>query len=102
MLVLRADPWAPEYGMGYEAVAEESGVAASDALVERSDWSTAVVPGATEGGVLCFVDGVRRIELRVVADVEGRRVPGLFGSYAVGSVRCDGPAAFDRHRVCRA
>ena len=41
-----------------------------------------------------FVDGVRRIELRLEASLDGRRVPGLFGSFAVGSVCSDGAATF--------
>src|SRR6266516_5245997 len=89
MLVLRADPWSADYGMGYEAVAEEAALPPSDPLVESADWSRPVAPPPVEPGPVWFVDGVRRVELRVVADREGRRVPGLFGSYAVGSVVCD-------------
>ena len=48
------------------------------------------------------VDGVRRVELRLLADEGPARAPGLFGSFAVGSVRCDGRAAFDQHLVGRA
>jgi hypothetical protein len=102
MLVLRADPWSADYGMGYEAVAEETALPPSDPLVESADWSRPIAPPPAEPGPVWFVDGVRRVELRVVADREGRRVPGLFGSYAVGSVACDDAAAFDEHRACRA
>lgn len=42
------------------------------------------------------------MDLRVLADEGGRRVPGLFGTFAVGAVRCDGRASFDASRVCRA
>jgi hypothetical protein len=49
-----------------------------------------------------FVDGVRRVELRLIAEDGPRRAPGLFGSYAVGSVRCEGRAAFADHGVGRA
>src|SRR5207245_6993754 len=33
MLVLRADPWSADYGMGYEAVADETPVPWADPLV---------------------------------------------------------------------
>ena len=38
-----------------------------------------------------IVDGVRRVEAHALDDVaEGETASGLFGSYAVGAVRCDG------------
>ena len=36
-----------------------------------------------------FVDGFRRIELRVVADLDGIRSTGLLGTYGVGTVESD-------------
>lgn len=102
MVVLRADPWAPEFGMGFEAAAEEAPLPHTDPMVESSDWSSARVPPAAEPCPLWFVDGVRRAELRLVATDDGRTVPGLFGSMAVGSVRCDGAASFGESLVDRA
>lgn len=102
MVVLRADPWSADFGMGYEAVAEEGTLPSSDPFVETSDWSRPLVPQTSLDGPVWFVDGVRRVELRVVADERGQRVPGLFGSFGVGSVVCDGVARFDEHRMCRA
>jgi len=102
MLVLRADPWSADYGMGYEAVAEEAPLPSSDPLAETTDWSAPIAPRRSPQEPVWFVDGVRRVELRVVADQDGRRVPGLFGSFGVGSVACDGLARFDEHRTCRA
>jgi hypothetical protein len=101
MVVLRADPWSADYGMGYEAVADETPLPASDPFVETTEWSQAVSPPPGATVPVWFVDGVRRVELRVVADEQGLRVPGLFGSFAVGSVACDGVARFDDHRICR-
>jgi hypothetical protein len=51
-----------------------------------------------------FVDGVRRVEVRLIAETDtgGRRVPGLFGSFAVGAVRCEDRAEFASHAVARA
>jgi hypothetical protein len=102
MVVLRADPWNPEFGMGFEALLEEAPAHRADPSVEADDWSRAITPPPAEPGPLAFVDGVRRVELRVLADESERRVPGLFGSFAVGSVLCNGRATFGEHRVGRA
>jgi len=101
MLALRADPWMPDRGMGFEARLDET-PARADPFVETRDWSRPIVPGPPERGAVWFVDGVRRVELRLLADDESnRRAPGLFGSFAVGSVRCEGRAEFVDHEVGR-
>jgi hypothetical protein len=100
MVVLRADPWAPEYGMGFDAAGEEPALAV-DTTVERGDWSKPMPAPDIEGCPVWFVDGVRRVELRLVAEDSGRRAAGLFGSYAVGCVVCDGRSTFGEHLVGR-
>jgi len=100
VLTLRADPWTPDYGMGFEARLGEV-PASADPDVERTDWSRPVSPAEAERGVIWFVDGVRRVELRVLAEEDGARVHGLFGSWAVGAVRSDGRATFAEHDVGR-
>ncbi len=101
MLELRADPWAPEYGMGYQARPDEPDHVA-DHTVETNDWTRPRTPAASgAGGPVVFVDGVRRVELRLLARDGEATAPGLFGSYAVGAVRCEGRASFDQHRVER-
>jgi hypothetical protein len=100
MLALRADPWTPDYGMGFEVRLDET-PARADPSVETDDWSEPVAPGPAERGTMWFVDGVRRVELRLIADDGGNRAPGLFGSYAVGAVRCNGRASFADHAVGR-
>jgi hypothetical protein len=102
MVVLRADPWTPEYGMGFQPAFEESPLPRADPAVETSDWSVPIAPPPADPRPMWFVDGVRRVDLRLVADEAGRSVPGLFGSYAVGAVRCDGRASFEAYRVGRA
>jgi hypothetical protein len=102
MVVLRADPWNPEYGMGFEAQSEETPLPQADPFVETTDWSAPRSPAAEAPAEVWFVDGVRRVELRLLAEDDGRTVPGLFGSFAVGAVHCDGNAAFGEHRVGRA
>jgi hypothetical protein len=102
MLTLRADPWAPDHGMGFQAVMDDRPEARASPHVEREDWSEAIAAGeVAEPGPVWFVDGVRRVEVRLIADSDGRRVPGLFGSHAVGSVCSDGKATFGEHRVGR-
>jgi hypothetical protein len=87
--------------MGFEARLDET-PATADPSVETDDWSQPFAPGEHAEAPVWFVDGVRRIELRVLADDdEGRRAPGLFGSWAVGSVCCDGRASFGEHDVGR-
>jgi hypothetical protein len=86
--------------MGFEAVTDEIAPRV-DPAVETFDWSLPRVPGLVERCPLYFVDGVRRVELRLVAEQEGRRVPGLFGSCAVGAVRCDGDATFADSAISR-
>jgi hypothetical protein len=103
MLKLRADPWMPDYGMGFQASMEEQPRRA-DPFVETRDWSRPIAPAKGAPECVWFIDGVRRVDVRLIAEVEdgSRRVPGLFGSYAVGSVRCDGKAEFRDHAVTRA
>jgi hypothetical protein len=99
-MVLRADPWMPEYGMGFDVAIEEP-PAVVDPFVETGDWSSPRVPERAAPGPIWFVDGVRRVEMRLLADQDERQAPGLFGSFAVGSVQCDGRARCDEAVVCR-
>src|SRR6266568_9640973 len=101
MLILRADPWMPEFGMGFEAAVLEEDAARAEPFVERADWSEPIAGERGPPEPVWFVDGVRRVEVRLGADQDGRRAPGLFGSHAVGSVCCDGRATFGEHRIGR-
>jgi uncharacterized protein len=101
MLVLRADPWNPDYGMGFDTGFDEAPLPRVDPFIETDDWSRGWLPVAVDPGTTWFVDGVRRVELRLIVDQDGARAPGLFGSFAVGSVRCDGRATFHDARVGR-
>lgn len=86
--------------MGFEARLDET-PASADPGVETDDWSRPIVSADVPTCPVWFVDGVRRVELRVLADDDGRRAAGLFGSWAVGAVRCDGRAVFADHAVGR-
>jgi uncharacterized protein len=85
---LRLDPWPPEYDSAVQFADLESASAGSvNADVETRDWN-AVLPESTgDYEELCFVDGVRRIEARVIADAHDKMIHGLFGSIGVGAVR---------------
>jgi hypothetical protein len=88
--------------MGFQPSSEETTAPRADPLVETKDWSTPLSPAdGGDSGPLWFVDGVRRVDLRLLADEGDRQVAGLFGSYAVGAVRSEGRATFEDHRVCR-
>jgi hypothetical protein len=88
-LTLRVDPWAPEYDASIQLPeTEEEEVAPLNTRVEQAAWE-AVDASAGVTPPLLIVDGVRRVELRVVSDVDGRICYGLFGSTAVGAARLD-------------
>jgi hypothetical protein len=103
MVTLRADPWSPDYGGDVEAAlaAREGTEIQVDPTIETADWSRPIEPAPAPGGPLMFVDGVRRVEMRVMAQDGSRRAWGLAGSYAVGAVRSDVRATFERAEVGR-
>lgn len=102
VLRLRADPWMPDYGMGFEVRDDEERLA-PEPFVETEDWTVAIAAKELASMPLWFVDGVRRVEMRVLAEDErGRRGSGLLGTFGVGSVHCDGTAAFGEHEIGRA
>jgi uncharacterized protein len=99
MLKLRADPWDPGYGMGFDAASDDE-VVATFTQIESSDWA-APRATSTDDETVYFVDGVRRVDLRVIADGP-ERAAGLFGTFAVGAVCCaPGTATFEPELVGR-
>lgn len=93
-LDLRLDPWEVEYGMefplGSEAAAPREDV---DLGVEApaAEWAPLPPgPAISLPEKLAFVDGVRRVEARVVARRGGQLVHGAFGSFAVGAAVNEG------------
>jgi hypothetical protein len=93
-LTLRIDPWDPAYDSALQIEPDEDAPLAVDPNVETSDWSRpiAAAPGPRPGAVV-FIDGVQRIETRVIGDDAGRVVFGAFTSLAVGAVvACPGDA----------
>jgi len=55
--------------------------------VEMDGWRAVDPHPIKEYEEMCFVDGVRRIDARVLADGEGKVIHGLFGSIGIGAVR---------------
>ena len=95
MVELRADPWRPDFGAGAEiGLDDEISNAAVDITVETLDWSRGVTVAPCDPEPFCFVDGVMRSELRVMASEGDKRAWGLVGSFAAGGVTCNGTARF--------
>lgn len=94
MLKLRIDPWGPDYegGLQLPADGEEEVPADVDLTVEQPTWE-AIRPSERSRPRLVFVDGVRRVEVRLLADLDGETHFGLFGALAAGAVRITGKRA---------
>jgi len=107
-MALRLLPWSPEYGTGMQfdvdAAAGANGEAAPVIeFTERRPWER-VTPRSEPPDAVQIVDGVRRAEAHAMDEAaDGSLVLGLFGSYAVGAVCCNGRAQLldDRFRVER-
>jgi uncharacterized protein len=89
---LRLDPWPAEYEPAIETDGLATAAAAIDITVECPTWNAIAARAATLPD--CdFVDGVRRVEARVLAEAGARWIHGLFGSLAVGTVTVRGGRA---------
>ena len=96
---LRVDPWDPEYGGSVEI--EESPAPSVAFGIEGEAWEARAPEPPARLPRCAFVDGVRRIDLRLYAE-EGERVaPALAGSWAVGSAWASEPPRIDRIDVRR-
>ena len=92
---MKPDPWRPDHGAGAEAPFEDTATeVVVDPSVEMQEWDQPITPGPAPPEPVTFVDGVMRVDLRVLARDGDRRAWGLLGSYAAGGVRCDGAAGF--------
>ena len=99
---LRLDPWPAEYEAPIQIASVEPEAADVDPRVERADWIAVRPASAMQVRGLYFVDGVRRVEARVLAGESEVPVHGLFGSAAAGCVRVEEQnARFDRMVVER-
>jgi hypothetical protein len=89
MSELFVEGWAPEYGSAYEADDTLADADKVDETVEfPGPWEP--VPGRDDQvESVAFVDGVRRIDARLMLETENGPVPGICGSYGVGAVVWD-------------
>ena len=83
---VRIDPWAVEYGAETPGVAdvESAGDEDVDTTVEERDWREIPAAALNPAARLAFVDGVRRIDARLVITIGTRVLHGAIGSYGVG------------------
>lgn len=89
---LRLDPWAPEYEGSIQLPPDEVCDRPVDIGVERAAWAAIRPADGPRPRLIAFVDGVRRVEHRLLVTLGERTVFGLLGSYGVGAVRVDGAA----------
>jgi hypothetical protein len=93
---LHLDPWPGDYDGALQIEElQDSQSAEVDTTVEVSAWGAFPAPAdECRPNKLAFVDGVRRIDARVVGETgTGQIVYGMFGSIAVGAVEIDGNKA---------
>ena len=100
MTQLYVEGWAPDYGSPYEADDDLADPDKVDEAVENAGaW--APLPGEDDGlDRIAFVDGVRRIDARLMLETDAGPVPGICGSYGVGAVLWD--RSVPRSEVTRA
>ena len=94
-LTLRLDPWTPTYESAFQ-IDEDDGngsPAEVEPYVETDEWRPRLPDFVEKPETIAFVDGVQRVEMRVIGDNGGRTVYGAFASVAVG-------AAFVREGHC--
>jgi len=97
---LRLDPWTGEFEGPVQLGDEEPG-SRVDLAVEKRAWG-AVRPGpAPLPRRAAFVDGVRRVELRLLIEDGARTVFGLLGSFGVGAVEVGERAAVGHDAIGR-
>lgn len=88
---VRLDPWEPDYE-GAIQVTPDDETGDVDLQVELGSW-VAVQPAAvTVPSKVFFIDGVRRIEHRILVEAGDRTLFGLFGSLGVGATQIAGTA----------
>jgi len=105
-LAVQLDPWQVEYGAELslddaEQPAPDEAVVL-DVEVAPEKWQPIRPSEATVPAELIFVDGVRRIEARLIVRRQERLCHGAFGSHAVGAVKVvDSVAVCEAPRVGR-
>src|SRR5262245_13262581 len=104
-LHVRVDPWEVGYGseLQLEEVAEQAPEdVVLDVELASEAWEPILPPLEAAPPRMAFVDGVRRIDTRLISRRASGIRHGAFGSYAVGAVVvADARAAHERIRADR-
>lgn len=100
---VRIDPWAVEYGgetpTEFQPEMDDASLVDVSIEVEASVWGPIKPSVVATSHAVSFVDGVRRLEARLVVTREGRVIHGALGSFGVGAVECrNGRAVFGEER----
>lgn len=82
----RLDPFAADYDAALQLNEAEEPTASVDTMVERAAWEAVRPPDAPGPVRVFFVDGVRRVEHRLLVESGLGSLFGLLGSYGVGAV----------------
>jgi hypothetical protein len=99
---VRLDPWAAGYESGLQLLeTDDEAVGAVDSAVETGDWRPLRPAPGPPLACIAFVDGVRRIEHRLLVESDRNTAFGLLGSFAVGATRVDDRARVVHERVER-
>jgi hypothetical protein len=99
---VRLDPWAADYDGALQLLElEDDAPAKVDLTVEARDWRPLRPTAAPPPPSIAFVDGVRRIEHRLLLESDDGTAFGLLGSFAVGATRVDGRARVVEEQVER-
>ncbi len=101
MTRLRVDPWDPEYGGSIE-LDDDLGLPPVEFDVEPRAWESRSIQLCSELPRCAFVDGVRRVDVRLFVEDPDTVSPALAGSWAVGASWAGRPPRIDRVRVGRA
>jgi hypothetical protein len=99
---VRLDPWAPEYESAVQLL-EGGGDAPPDVdtRIESEAWEALRPAPERFSGRVLFVDGVRRVETRLLIERGEEVLFGLLGSIGVGAVEVDGTARVTDPTVAR-
>jgi uncharacterized protein len=98
---VRLDPWEPEYEGAFQTPGDDEQPADVDLQVELGTWTPIKPSAVSTPDKVYFVDGVRRIEHRILVETGERTLFGLLGSFAVGATQVAGAANVVREEVQR-
>lgn len=86
MTSLKVDPWDPQYGGSIDIDEDqEPDLDVIDLDVEDGEWEAREPAEPSALPRIAFIDGVRRIDVRLFAEEERSSAPAIAGSWAVGA-----------------